>query len=360
MFQVLRQYPVLARGSVTPASHRNVMQRFDENAIRLKWYYRRAVHVVSNDHIVMQILRHAGVAYSGNDELYYNSVRAQVNKIATALKINTSVHANGAQRKSSFYGDGVKEYLVSVMPDYPRGLDMSVYWPTIQPLHVRYHPYSDLSGNIPDGKGTGTGYAVIEINIAMLMLQYVKWKQWVELHYETKPGLDQFVLQYPVLNMMDSHYDVCWANRYINAVSVTPNGTERKRYGLALPDLSNYADNDQETVIERIQRTVSSAAEVGQMLPMIFSESMWDFMLPPDIQYTRQNTVYHLMGLMPYLSVMAKISMQTGSMDNKVLALSITKALRTWDNARWFDQPDVDADKVKEFMAESVLRYLVV
>lgn len=360
MFKALREFPVLTRASVTPSNHRQLMQRYDEQIIRLKWHYRRAVHVVPNEHLLVQLLRHAGVAYSGNDELYYNSVRAQVNRIATALKINTSVHANGKQTRSSFYGSGVSEYIVAVSNPFIRGVDYDKHWPSIEPVKVRYHPYSDLSFNLPDNEGNATGYAVIEVNIPLLMLQFIKWKQWTETRYAHKPTVQQFIFQFPLVNMLSSHADVCWMNRMVNAQAVRPNGTDKKRYGLALPDLSGLADKDQETVISRILKINVNAIEVGQIVPMAISQNLWDFSLPPNIDYTRQNAVYHLMGFLPWLSFMAQVSFQTDNHDNRELAYLVEQTLRTWSNARWFNQPDVDADRVKETMAADVLRYLTV
>lgn len=359
MFKALREFPVLTRASVAPSNHRQVMQRYDEQLIRLLWHYRRAVHVVPNEHIIVQLLRHAGVAYAGNDELYYNSVSAQVNRIATALKINTSVHANGAQPRSSFYGSNVNEFIVAVTPPFVKGIDYDRYWPSAQPIRVRYHPYSDLSFNLPDNEGVAPGYAVIEVNIPLLMLQFLKWKAWTETRYEHKPSVQQFVFQFPLVNMLSSHADVCWMNRLVNKQALQPNRTDRKRFGLALNDISGLVDKDQEIILERMLKMTLSAVEVGQVTPMAIGSTLWDFALPPAIDYTRQNAVYHLLGCMPWLSFMAKVSFQTNSQDNRPLAYLVEQTLRTWSKARWFNQPDVDADHVSEFMAESVLRYLV-
>lgn len=361
MFQFLRKIPILSHGSVTPANHSQVMARYGEYATRVKWYFRRAVHTVPNEHIVTQILRHAGVAYSGDDELYYNSVKSQVNKIATSLKINTSVHAVGAQARNSFYGPGISEFLVSVITPYPRGLDFNKYWQTASPLTVRYHPFSDLSFNIPDGDGTTgkKGYAVIEINIPLLMLQFTKWKRWVEGRYDHPPSIQQFVFQYPIVNMAESQYEVAWFNRVANCLDVQPNLTAKRRFGLALADIGNMVDNDIETVIERLQRTTSSLIQVGQLTPMPTVGSLWDWMLPPNVQYTRANAVYHLMAIVPYLAYMAKLSFQTESQHNKEFANVMTKAMREWKNARWFNQPDVDVDALEDFIANEILRYIV-
>lgn len=362
MFTYLRNIPVLSKGSVTPASHRYVMQRYDEALIRLSYYYRRAVHSVANEHIVTQILRHAGVAYANNDELYYNSVKGLVNNIATSLKINTATQAPGAQPRNSFYGPGVTEYLVAIDTPLPKGISFEKYWWQAQPLRVRYHPYSDLSFNIPDGEYVDhvKGYAIIEINVPLLMLQFTHWKRWTESKYDTPPSIQQFVFQLPVLNMAESHYEVCWFNRMSNALDSVPNVGQKKHFGLALPDIANLVNTDQEVVIERLQRGNYNVQEIGQLTPMAFDTSLWDWALPPAQQYTRCNTVYYLLALLPYLAYMSKLSFQTNSKDNGQFTLELQKALRNWVSSRWLNQKDVDVDAIKQFVAEHILRYLVV
>lgn len=362
MFKYLRNIPILSSGSVTPANHRYVMQRYDEALIRLQYYYRRAVHSVANEHIVTQILRHAGVAYANDDALYYNSVRRQVNNIATSLKINTATQAPGALPRNSFYGAGVTEFLVAVDTPLPTGLSFKKYWWRAQPLRVRYHPYSDLSFNIPDGEDTQDvrGYAIIEINVPLLMLQFTHWKLWVQSRYETPPSIQQFVMQYPVLNMAESHYEVCWFNRLANSLDSVPNVKQKKHYGLALPDISNVVANDQEVVIERLQRGNYNVPHIGQLTPMAYSSSLWNFCLPPIQQYTRCNTVYYLMALLPYLAYMSKLSFQTNNKDNNELTLVFQEALRGWVSARWLNQKDVDVEALKTFVADHILRYLVI
>lgn len=361
MFQFLRKIPILSHGSVTPSNHQMVMSRYGEYATRIKWYFRRGVHSVANEHIVTQILRHAGVAYSGDDELYYNSVRSQVNKIASSLKINTSVHAVGAQPRNSFYGPGVQEFLLSVIEPYPRGLKFDDYWQSAAPLTVRYHPYSDLSFNIPDGDAGGgvKGYAIIEINIPLLMLQFTKWKHWTETRYEHKPSIQQFVMQFPVLNMAESHYEAGWFNRVANYFDVVPNQEARSRTGLKLANIDNLVDKDIAIVVDKLKLGTYNLVQVGQLTPMPSTGSLWDWMLPPNITYTRANAVYHLMAIVPYLAYMAKVSLHTESHDNKEFALVMTKAMREWKNARWFHQPDVNVEALENFLATEILRYIV-
>lgn len=361
MFKFLREMPDLARGSVTPANHRYIQERTEECILRLKWFYRRAVHTVPNEHIIVQILRHAGVAYAGDDVLYYNSVRAGVNKIASALKINTDVHAMGPQPRNSFYHSDISEFIMGDAPEYPRGLDFSKHWMSATPITIRYHPYSDLSMNIPDGESPkiGKGYAIISVNIPLLMLQFTHWKKWTVGRYETPPSIQQFVMQYPVLNALTSHLECVWLNRMMHMADVAPNSEDRRRYGVTLPNFASQYDDDQRRMLDILERGQRSAVEVAQTIPMIFSRNVWDWVVPFNDTYTRQNGIYHFMAMYPYLGMCARISFAAGSKENNVLATTLQKMLREWDHARWFNQPGINAEGVKEDIAAKLIRYLV-
>jgi hypothetical protein len=327
----------------------------------LKWFYRRAVHTVPNEHILVQLLRHAGVAYAGDDVLYYNSVRSGVNKIATALKINTNVHAMGPQPRNSFYGEGIAEYIMGESPDYPKGLDFAKYWMSATPVTIRYHPYSDMAMNIPDGDAPkiGRGYAIIAVNIPLLMLQFTHWKRWVEGRFNTPPSVQQFVLQYPVLNALTSHLECVWLNRMMHMADVAPNSDERRRHGVTLPNFTSQYDDDQRRMLDMLERGPRSMLEVTQSIPMIFARNVWDWCVPVNDTYTRQNGIYHFMAMYPYLGMCARISFAAGSKENGVMASTMQKMLREWDRAGWFNQPGIEADKLKEDIAAKLVRYLV-
>lgn len=361
MFDIFSKKPEINQKLHISTRHNYVTRRLEEAQLRLAYYFRSSVYVTESDHILIQIIRQVNTVYSGNDEQYYYAVKSRVDKIASSLKINTSVHRMGALGKNHFFGKGVSEFLIAREGKYPSGLDSKEYWQDFQPVKVIWHPYSDLTLNIRDGSDTEgvDGYAIITVDIPLLLLQYVRWRLHAEKYFEVQPTHSQFVFQYPLVNMLQSDIDVSYFNRLYNKSIGRKNIPQRKRYGLSLNDVTNYIDEEQSTFLDNVSKSPVSFIDISQGTPMVFTPMVWDFLQLPSQNFTRSNSPFYLLGYLPYMAFLANLSFQSGSANNGDTGLYLRKEYRRFKNMGWLSNiPGVNTASTELYIEDNILKYL--
>lgn len=360
MFDIFSRKYELNQKLHISGKHDYVVSRFQEAMTRLSYYFRKTVYTVENDNILVQLITQAMVQYVDDRQFYY-AVARRVNGLASALRINTETHRAGSLGKNHFFGKGVTEFLISTSNGFPDGLDISQYWQELQPLKVISHPYSDVTMNLRTGAETTgvSGYAVLTVDIPLLLLQYVKWRQYAEQYMEMTPTVQQFVFQYPLVNLLKSDIDVTYFNRLQNKALGRENIPQRKRYGLAVNDVANYLDNDQDYFLEMVGKVPVNFLNLSQGLPLITQQTLWDFLQVPNVPLTRTNSPFFLLGYLPYLALLAQLSYQSGSRDNGDYAIYLRKSFRQFVNAGWLSNiPGVDGKGVEKFVETRIFAYL--
>jgi hypothetical protein len=356
MFELFNQKTHGSSSLHVSPRHEYVSERFDEAYVRLAHYFRKSVRTVESDNLLCQVIHHANVVYTGNDEQYYYAVASRVEKIATALRLNTAVHKSGPLVKNHFYGSDVTEYVLAVTRGYPTGLDAGKYWMSFQPLQAVSHPYSDLNMNPRNGaETTGVrGVAVLTLDVPLLMLQYTRWRLYCEKYLDQQPDVTQFVFQYPVVNLIPSDTDVCYFNQLKNLVQGQPNVPQKRRYGLGLNDVTVFVEKEQKEFMEEAIKKNASIMDLALGTPMVFSETLWDFLqLPPGV-YTNKNSGLWLLGYLPYLAYLAQLSKQAKSNDNTAAAAYLQKKFRYFKNAGFLTSyPGLETE-----IDEEVINYL--
>lgn len=356
MFELFNQRTHGSSSLHVSPRHEYVTSRFDEAWVRLAHYFRKAVYTVESDNLLCQVIHHANVVYTGDDEQYYYAVASRVEKIASALRLNTSVHKSGPLVKNHFYGSDVKEYVIAVTRGYPSGLDASKYWQHFQPLQVISHPYSDLTMNPRNGAETAgvKGTAVLTLDVPLLLLQYTRWRYWMEKYADRQPEIAQFVFQYPVVNLIPSDTDVSYFNRLRNAMMGRPNIPQRKRYGLGLNDVTNFVEKEQSVFLVEAVKNNASILDLALGTPLVFSETLWDFLQLPDTIFTNRNSGLWLLGYLPYLGYLAQLSAQAKSNDNTATTAYLLKQFRYFKNAGFLTSyPGLETE-----INEEVINYL--
>jgi hypothetical protein len=361
MFDIFsRKYEINQKLHIS-GKHDYVVERFQEAVTRLKYYFRKTVYTVDNDNLLVQIIRQANVNYVGDDRQFYYAVASRVNHIASALRLNTATHRAGSLGKNHFFGKGVAEFVIATSNGYPDGLDVGVYWQDLQPLKVISHPYSDLTLNLRDGSDTVgvKGYAVLTLDIPLLLLQYVKWRQHAEKYFAQQPTIQQFVYQYPLVNLLPSDLDVTYFNRLQNKALGRENIPQKKRFGLALNDVTNYLDAEQAYLLEMIDRVPVNLINLSQGVPLVFAPTLWDFLQLPNVLFTRTNSPFFLLGYLPYLALLTQLSYQSGSKDNGDNAVFLRREFRQFKGAGWLSNiPGVDGEGVEQFIETRIFKYL--
>lgn len=302
----------------------------EQNLRNIKHHYRSSVRAVESNHILIQILQHLPTRSDLNDEQYYRFCHTASKLTHRALNLNTETVLSGKSNESFFYGKGITEFYIVEEIDIPYRFDAKSYWRDLTPVRVLSHPLTGLSFNARDGRDASKykGEAYLAIDIGLLAVQYRHW-EWFNNDTETQHhpvSINQFVYQYPLVNMISSDTDFCFFNRLRLALGYIKENDDKAHHGLAILDLRPLADKCWEQWIPRAKSATRRWIDLPQQIPELFADNLLERIYIPDIFFNRQNLGLYTLGYLPYLSTLSRLSGETGSMDNG----SVRTLLERW------------------------------
>lgn len=300
--------------SFTPGRLDLLRQNAEENLVRTKHHYRRAVYTVPSDHLLVQILQHIELGKGTSDSDLYYRAQTMGGRFGRALNLNTDSVLSGVNTRGGFYGHGVKTYIL--LQEQPRFLDIdySKIWADIQPLRSIYHPYSDLEMHVSNGAQNAnvSGEAFLSLDIGLLAIQYKYWLAST-VKYIAKPNITQFVFQYPLVNLLESETDVAFFNRMQAKLTKTTLYHTTRTNGLALKDLTAMADGVIEDFLSRFFTGPRNYYQVAQQTPLIFKDTLKEQLILPDLFFNRQTLGLYTLAYLPYLRYLTQVVTATGS-----------------------------------------------
>lgn len=317
MFDVF-QGPLAVQGT-----HRNSDWDFIHRGVnnelkRLRDYYHRTIFPVPTSHLVSQIIEMLNIPLMMSYREYIDRAVDGAGRVCLSMRIAHSV-SQGIVRKGVFYNNQCDEILIAI--DEKFDVEKAVAnWRELEPIRVFNHPYSDFTmarcnGKYPVNK---TGVAVIFINVPMLMLQY---RRWVEEESVMESGsihpIANFVGQYPITNMVNSHLDVVLWNRFVNLCRAEANDIVHG-YQHPIPFI-NYSGRIDPYVKRTAFHLLDQKPTMGQLMklfPLFTQANMLEHMQEPGIYMTRYVAWGMIVGWMPIVGFLMEFSNQYENIAN--------------------------------------------
>ena len=327
VFELLNQQSVK---TFHPGQLTQLRNNAELNLKNIKAMYRNSVRIVPSDHILIQILQHLPFRTELNDEEYYRFCHSASKLTHRALNLNTSTVLSGKSAKPYFYGQNITEFYLVEEMEIPYHFNASSYWRDLTPVRALSHSLTGLSFNARDGS-TFTkqkGQAYLSIDIGLLAVQYRHW--WLfnnDTETQHHPSsVNQFVYQYPLVNLIESDIEFCFFNRLRAALGYIEWNDDLARHGLAILDLRPLTDKVWSEWLGRIKTAPRRFIDLPAQIPALFAENVKDCILIPDIFFNRQNLGIFTLAFLPYLSTLSRLSGETGSRDNG----SVQTLLERW------------------------------
>ncbi|UQT02879.1 hypothetical protein TOTORO_00160 [Serratia phage vB_SmaS-Totoro] len=358
MIEIFKDLRVDNIRQYTPGAMTLLRNNAQSNLVRTKYWYRKSVHAVESDHILVQVLQHISANYAGNDEDFYYQVNSQSDKIIRALGLNNEVQRSGAMRKNSFFPKNVREFIICIKRRYPSNLDVTDIWMDLEPIKVISHPFTDLTMQTRNGEdfSVGKAGAFLELDIGLLALQYVKWKATVQAYSEVKPIVTQFVYQYPLVNMISSDIDVSFFNRLAAKWENKPMVSQPKRIGLAAVDLNGPADHVIAELTQKLSAANRDFLSLPAQIPLIFLDNLSQKLNIPDVFFNRQNLGLYTLAYFRYLAFLAWAGKETKTQNNTRVAQYLERLYQRLKNGNYFSGIDgVDANRTLQLLESEVL-----
>lgn len=209
MYKFFISRPIGNLLTVTSPQYSTINEVVHKQRDRILSTYLRAPMTSLNNRQLDRLIKGFKVPITNDWAEYYRRVRAVADRHGSANGIVTPTRSAQITTDNFFSSSGV--YEVSVSVEYPWKQDMhyndirAVRWlyhestSTTMPIYNRQH--------IPDY--TDTGIWVVGIDIALLMVQYHKWRYG----NNGSDGVDKFIASVVLPGMIDSHFSIMLLNR---------------------------------------------------------------------------------------------------------------------------------------------------
>lgn len=253
-------------------------------------YYNRNNYYSKNNHILVRILRTLNLNIHLDLIDYVDTIVSRSPSIIRNFNMVSSIN-KGTWHRGEFYGNNTSELWVG--NSHPGDFFNYISdWKNIVPVTVLAHPNTDLLFGLPENNYDRffNEYAILEINIPMLALQYREWAIMRITENDASTNIATFVKSYVLPNMLYSHIDLVMINRLKDTLyngSVVDMYTAPK-LPFKIVDYSDKLDRVLVKIINDIHNTSFLYDNVLTTIPGIYNDTLEPISMLPNIPNTRQ------------------------------------------------------------------------
>lgn len=289
MYEFFNQVPKQTFGSWVVPEWRYVRDGLHAELAKLEPHYRNTATPLHNSHTLVKILLTLNTPMLANRLRMADLVRQEVNSKLSNYGLISSITKGRVPDQPQFYNNNVTEFIIYDDSDFDED-DTVVNWESAEPIRVLHHPFNDVTLQIPNGKYMANnvqGFAVISVNIAMLLLQYRAWQEWYVSQGLPLQTCHYFLSRYPVFNMVKSHTDIVIRNRACDLFNKRPLAAFSRVHPVAINDYSSTIDRSLSTIMGYLDRGTYEFGKIVEIMPAIFKHNQAQVLPLPDIAPTR-------------------------------------------------------------------------
>lgn len=272
-----------------------IRRNMQKEIARITDYYHKRPFYLNSNNILKDLLNNINVPISHDLDRYVDMFIDRAMKLTKSLGFSTPFN-NSHVFNGLFYGEGSSE-LIILNDQYENLSELESNWKEIESFKVLLHPISDFGLTTPDGtkQSTANGFAVIEINLAMLAVQYRSFMRIMERNQQSEDtsnklllSVSNFLMMFPMANMLYSHLDLVIYNRFKNLYYGEPMSASLRRLPFTIRDYTSRIDKTLLKIISVLTDRKYPYGVILTMIPTIHSENMFKALQLPDYPPTRQ------------------------------------------------------------------------
>lgn len=292
----------------------------------------------------------------------YLMVREQVGALAGALGFFNGTDKGRLLDKPYFFMDeNIPEAIVSVIRDESHELILEQvmhedknYWMSWEPIRIRHHCYTDMDYWIMCKQYDGekrvpfdkTGINIIEIDIALLYMQYRYWYKSKYSHYIGEDDLTYrlpmslFLTRFPLANAIDSQMQRAFINRvscYFQGKELGSSRPISKRHAY----INTYMNIDN-AILYHLKHFKKYGGlnfdKIVSNLPTLLGNNYEDFYKPIEMHIDTRTELLSCYAALPlyeiWLSLIKELQQQRW---NKNELINVSRGLFLMNNRKVFD-----------------------
>lgn len=320
-------------GTIRYAGWPVIKDGITKNVQQVKHYYRTRGFAVKSNHLLCRIIDSLGVSLNLPLERYVNAVIERTSTISMSFNLSNSVH-RGKVHEGIFYGESNPEIIIATC-NIDNIYAQSQNWKDIVAVKPLRHNRTTLDLQLALGKdiSTDNGIAVIEINVALLALQYYMFVKNEYINGLLRPGTRmtnaQFVHSFVIPNMLEIQTDLVIYNRFERLLRGQPMGQLTHRPPYVITDFYQRLDTGLKYYLENLRdRQHKDFITILKVLPTVFSETGQTLMRIPDLAPTSQYMFSELLSRVNVLDTLIRLSDDNGRRKDMTLLNYIKRYLR--------------------------------
>lgn len=331
MYTLFNQPPSASGPRYSFPKLRMIRDGLNSNFARWVDYQRYSGFAVKSEHLLVKLIQNTPIPFGSNVQKYRDAISDISNQLGNALHLTTGTQAGKTVTPGIFYGKNIEEVLLVI--DDSKGIDLvKSDWREWEPVRVWSHPIGDLTFNAFNGQPLtdDRGYAVITIDIPLLLTQY---RQWYLQERNSTAGetnsIMQFVYSYPLANLLHSHINWAWFNQLVAAFHDDPVLPAIRRPVINMPDYSRHLQGVIAECNDLLKLKALTYDQLLETVPVWTAEKLADIVaLPktPDIRQVRWALIAARLRLISYLVQLDRYHTNSrNTQDNSTIRKSIQR-----------------------------------
>jgi hypothetical protein len=342
MIDVLKGADYLARALPAPPTKRWMLETLRDNLNKVITYRRQLPRKIMSQHLLMKLLDSLAVDLRSGDQTYVWGVEDVALKVANSLRM-TSLYGHGLVfSPGAFYGPQAKEIVITTIDAF-NIKEARTNWKDLMPIRVITHGIGDFTLPYLDGSGEGIanpGWVVIAINVPMLAFQHkCWWEEFAESYPDSPLGLNVFLSQYPLANLLRSHLDITLLNRTMSMdfeANIPPQKDPNPFY-LNFQQ-AGQVDRTILYALTFMSRSNLSFDDWLDCIPQVSAENVHDWLVLPDLMFTTQVEWAFFVARLPVMTWLLAHNASVGSSFNTAYVVAIRHWVQRMSNGRFYHQ----------------------
>ena len=335
MYQLFQESPLQPGGELVIPDYRRIQTGLRFSVKKVIDFRRLNPQGLNGSHFLVRLLQSVNIPLSMDADIYNDKVSDMALNLAMSLKMTSPLSKGQIFTPGVFYGQHVTEVLMANADPYDVSR-MEKEWQDMRPIRVLYHPQTDLQLNIPDGRfdSEEAGMAVISINIPMLASQYRRWREvenMKDIWADSPKSIMQFLMAYPIPNILHSHVDVAMMNRLIGRYFDVEMSKTRSRNSFALTDWTDEVDR----TIDHYLRLVSTRRwdfdTLVSHMPVVSHEDLHDVLRLPKMPFSQQVQWAVVLARLALVTFLVQFNRRTENPRNQPYLNYLRRYLRQMD-----------------------------
>lgn len=364
MYRLFKELPPTDRGTQIVPEFVYVRGSYQRELAKVVNYYQQFTRWTENQHILIKMLTAMNVSFKREYLQYTDLAGEQMFRLSTGLRITSPLEHGKIFTNGYFYNDKCQEVLIIHRNRFDLQ-DGITNWRDLRPVRILRHPFTDLSLGLPNGKYKSNehGIVVVEINAAMLALQFRRW-------YEEEKGtygevdtrtIHMFISMYPMVNALYSHLDLCYFNRMNAIMHGEPVEGFNNPHPFGIVDYTGRVDNAIKQTLEVQERRPLTFDHILCNIPMISSPTLFETMQLPDTVVTRQIKWALIVSRIPVIRFLVKLNHETDNEKNRWYLSQLRIALKEMRNDRILQSglPTEFYQEIENTISTKIETYLV-